>query len=66
MKKIDIPGWKKEQATLRQEETVRIVQYDSLREKLNQILNVKYCIEEVKHVERKEQQKRKKDQQLLE
>ena len=64
VKKIDIPGWKKEQATLRQEETVRTAQYDSLREKLNQMLNVKHCIEEVKHEERKKQQIRQKNQQL--
>ena len=45
MKKIDIPGWKKEQANLRQEEAVRAAQYDPLREKLNQMLNVKYCVD---------------------
>ena len=55
---------KNEQAILRQEETVRTAQYDFLREKLNQILNVKYCIEEVKHEERKKQQIRQKNQQL--
>ena len=48
VKKIDIPGWKKEQATLRQEEAIRAVQYDPLREKLNQMLNVKYCVDEAK------------------
>ena len=62
VKKIDIPGWKKEQATLRQEETIRAAQYDSLREKLNQMLNVKHCIEEVKHEEPKKQRTRKKDE----
>ena len=45
VKKIDIPGWKKEQANLRQEEAVRAAQYDPLREKLNQMLNVKYCVD---------------------
>ena len=62
VKKIDIPGWKKEQTILRQEETIRVAQYDSLREKLNQMLNVKHCIEEVKHEERKKQRTRKKDE----
>ena len=66
VKKIDIPGWKKEQATLRQEEAVRAAQYDPLREKLNQMLNVKHCIEEAKHEERKKQQSRKKDQPQIE
>ena len=47
MKKIDIPGWKKEQVTMRQEEAVRAAQYDPLREKLNQMLNVKYCVDTV-------------------
>lgn len=64
-KKIDISAWKKEQATLRQEEAVRATQYDSLREKLNQMLNVKHCIEEVKHENRKKRQSRKKDQPQL-
>ncbi len=45
VKKTDIPGWKKEQAILRQEETVRAAQYAPLREKLNQMLNVKYCVD---------------------
>ena len=45
VKKIDIPGWKKKQANLRQEEAVRAAQYDPLREKLNQMLNVKYCVD---------------------
>jgi len=66
VKKIDIPGWKKEQATLRQEEAVRAAQYDPLREKLNQMLNVKHCIEEAKHEERKKQQSRKKNQPQIE
>ena len=65
VKKIDIPGWKKEQATLQQEEAVRAAQYDSLREKLNQMLNVKRCIEEIKHEEWKKQQSRNKDQSRL-
>ena len=66
VKKIDIPGWKKEQATLRQEEAIRTAQYDSLREKLNQMLNVKRCIDEVKYEERKKQQIKQKDQPQLE
>ena len=66
VKKIDIPGWKKEQATLRQEEAIRTAQYDSLRAKLNQMLNVKRCIDEVKYEERKKQQIKQKDQPQLE
>ena len=66
MKKIDIPGRKKEQAILRQEEAIRAAQYDPLREKLNQMLNVKRCIKEAKHEDRKKQQSRKKDQPQIE
>ena len=33
MKKIDIPGWKKEQAVLHQKEEERTAQYKPLREK---------------------------------
>ena len=65
VKKIDIPGWKKEQAALRHEEEER-TQYKPLREKLDQMLNVKHCIEDVKHDERKKQQTRKKNQPTLE
>jgi len=66
VKKIDISAWKKEQAILRQEEAIRAGQYDSLREKLNQLLNVKHCIEEVKHEDRKKLQSRKKNQPQIE
>ena len=66
VKKIDIPAWKKEQTALRQEEAVRAAKYYPLRAKLNQMLNVKHCIEEVKHEERKKQQPRKKNQPQIE
>ncbi|MBQ9342962.1 MAG: hypothetical protein IJT99_02065, partial [Clostridia bacterium] len=66
VKKIDIPGWKKEQVNLRQKEAARAAQYDPLREKLNQMLNVKRCIEEAKHEEWKKPQTRRKEQQGLE
>ena len=66
VKKIDIPGWKKEQAELRQKEAEKAAQYDSLRGKLDQMLNVKHCIEEVKHDDRRKQQTRKKNQPTLE
>ena len=66
VKKIDIRSWKKEQADLQQKEVIRTAQYDSLREKLDQMLNVKHCIEEAKHEERKKQQTRKKEQPTLE
>ena len=65
MKKIDIPGWKKEQAEIRQKEAVRSAQYNSLREKLDQMLNVKYCVYTAKKheqsisVQQKAQQQRK-------
>ena len=45
VKKIDIPGWKKEQADLHQKEEERTAQYKPLREKLDQMLNVKYWVE---------------------
>ena len=60
VKKIDIPGWKKEQADLQHEEEERSVQYKPLREKLDQMMDVKYCLEIVKCDERKKQRETKK------
>ena len=64
VKKIDISGWKKEQAALRQKEEERTAQYKPLREKLDQMMNVKHCIETAKREERKRQQEKGKDQQM--
>ncbi|MBQ6256378.1 MAG: plasmid mobilization system relaxase, partial [Clostridia bacterium] len=67
VKKIDISGWKKEQADLRQKEEERVAQYKTLREKLDQMLNVKYCVETAKKheqlisVQQKVQQQRKEN-----
>ncbi|MBR4334097.1 MAG: plasmid mobilization system relaxase, partial [Clostridia bacterium] len=64
VKKIDISGWKKEQAALRHEEEERSAQYKPLREKLDLMLNVKYCVDEAKRRINKEliqtKQKQKK------
>lgn len=48
VKKIDILRWKKEQTALRHEEEERSAQYKPLREKLDLMLNVKYCVDEAK------------------
>ena len=68
VKKIDIPGWKKEQVALQQKEIDRAAQYEPLREKLNQLLNVKYCVD-VSQKERRSQEHsthvKKKDHHML-
>lgn len=64
VKKIDIPAWKREQADLRQKEEERAAQYKPLREKLNQMLNVKNCVEMARK-ERAPLQTKRKDQPLL-
>ena len=68
MKKIDIPGWKQEQVALQQKEIDRAAQYEPLREKLNQLLNVKYCVD-VSQKERRSQEHsthvKKKDHHML-
>ena len=66
VKKIDISGRKKEQAALRHEEEERTAQYKSLREKLDQMLNVKYWVETARHEEIKKQKAKKRGQQALE
>ena len=68
VKKIDIPGWKKEQAVLHQKEEERTAQYKPLREKLDQMLNVKYWVETAKRPdqERNEAFRRKKKQVTIE
>ena len=64
VKKIDILRWKKEQTALRHEEEERSAQYKPLREKLDLMLNVKYCVDEAKRRINKEliqtKQKQKK------
>ena len=44
VKKIDISAWQKEQAAIQQKEEERAAHYKPLREKLDQMLNVKYCV----------------------
>ena len=61
VKKIDISGWKKEQAALRQKEEERAAQYKPLREKLDQMLNVKYCVDIAKNTKEPQQYERKRD-----
>ncbi|MBQ9257130.1 MAG: hypothetical protein IJ181_08450, partial [Acidaminococcaceae bacterium] len=63
VKKIDIPAWKKKQAALRQKEEERVVQYKPLREKLDQMLNVKYCVETAKKHEQPVSEQQKAQQQ---
>lgn len=67
MKKIDISSWKKEQAAIRHEEEERTAQYKPLREKLEQMLNVKYWVETEKgpDQERNEAFRRKKKQVII-
>ena len=64
VKKIDIPVWKKEQAVLHQREEERTAQYKPLREKLDQMLNVKYWVETAKR-EDQPRRERKTKQQVL-
>jgi NADH dehydrogenase/NADH:ubiquinone oxidoreductase subunit G len=64
VKKIDIPGWKKEQAVLHQKEEERTAQNKPLREKLDQMLNVKYWVETAKR-EDQPRRERKTKQQVL-
>ena len=62
MKKIDIPAWKEEQATLQHKEEERSAQYKSLREKLDQMLNVKYWVKTARHTEKDKRRDKKKEQ----
>ena len=59
VKKIDISGWKKEQADLRHKEEERAAQYKPLREKLNEMLNVKYCVDIARKMDRKDPAKKR-------
>ena len=63
VEKIDISGWKQEQAALRQKEEERVVQYKPLRGKLDQMLNVKYCVETAKKHEQPVSEQQKAQQQ---
>ena len=65
VKKIDIPGWKKEQAVLHQKEEERTAQYKPLREKLDQMMSVKYCVETVRHGENDKRRNKNKSQPQL-
>ena len=59
VKKIDISGWKKEQAELRKKEEERAAQYKLFREKLNEMLNVKYCVDIARKMDRKDPEKKR-------
>ena len=50
--KVDIPAWQQEQNTLREEEKALSGEYKSLREKLNEMLNVQHCVEIIRNKER--------------
>lgn len=62
VKKLNISGWKKEQAALQHEEEGRTAQYKPLREKLDQMLNVKYWVETAKREDQPRVIKRQKQQ----
>jgi len=46
--KIDIPAWKKEKEMLAQETEKTYLQYKPLREKLDQMIQVEYCVDVAK------------------
>ncbi len=62
--KVDIPAWQQEQDVLREEEKLLSDEYKSLREKLQEMRNVQYCVETAKrneeriHTENDRQQQR--------
>ena len=58
VKKIDIPAWQTEQKALRQQDEELSAQYKPIHEKVDQMLNVKHCLEIAKHA-LKEKQKTK-------
>ena len=46
--KIDLPSWEKEQKSLRQQDEELSAQYKSIRKTLDQLLNVRRCVEATK------------------
>lgn len=56
--KVDIPAWQQEQDALREEETVLSDEYKSLRERLQEMRNVQYCVEVTQKDESRDMLKR--------
>ena len=52
---IMIPAWEKEQERLRQEQEKLSVEYKTIRNTLNELLNVRYCVEYIMKKKEKEQ-----------
>lgn len=52
---IMIPAWEKEQDRLRQEQEKLSVEYKTIRNTLNELLNVRYCVEYIMKKKEKEQ-----------
>ena len=51
---IMIPAWEKEQEQLQQEQEKLSVEYKTLRDTLNELLNVRYCVEYMKKKEKEQ------------
>ena len=49
---IMIPAWEKEQEQLQQKQEKLSAEYKTLRNSLNELLNVRYCVEYVKKREK--------------
>ncbi|MDO5326595.1 MAG: hypothetical protein Q4G00_07705 [Clostridia bacterium] len=58
MTKVDIPVWQQEQDALSGEEKVLSDEYKSLRGKLQEMLNVQYCVEVAQRDEARKTRKR--------
>ncbi|MBR4331823.1 MAG: MobA/MobL family protein [Clostridia bacterium] len=56
--KVDIPAWQQEQNALREEEKVLSDEYKSLRERLQEMRNVQYCVEIAQRDESRDMLKR--------
>ena len=65
VKKIDIPAWQTEQKALRQQDEELSAQYKPIHEKVDQMLNVKHCLEIAKHALRENQKTKTSIQQGL-
>ena len=52
---IMIPAWEKEQERLRQEQEKLSVEYKTIRNTLNELLNVRYCVEYIMKKKEKEE-----------
>lgn len=61
--KIDISAWKKEKEMLAQETEKTYLQYKPLREKLDQMIQVEYCVDVAKRAKEPLQSKRREEPQ---